>query len=278
MSLLHTQLPQSFDQRILSLAARIVPVNERADWSRAWHAELWHRHHRSQHPHARKRKFVADLSMGILRDALWLRTESWRGSLSGSASLCLASLLGLSLLSIGLSLLLEGDWSISSLHLVHPFKRSLIAVPFVVFVSFATGSKRHVEQNSLSGLMIRFKRHSFFAVKTMQTLLLAFLLSADGFELVRALLPGLAASLQLAWFVCFALLGLRWTLADQENRCKYCLQSLEHPARVGRPSHNLLEWNGTQLTCKRGHGLLSVPEIETSWCRSSRWIVAERRT
>lgn len=59
--------------------------------------------------------------------------------------------------------------------------------------------------------------------------------------------------------------GLRWTLAEQEQRCKYCLQSLQNPARVGRPSHNLLEWNGTELNCKWGHGLLSIPEIETSW-------------
>jgi hypothetical protein len=44
------------------------------------------------------------------------------------------------------------------------------------------------------------------------------------------------------------------------------------PAGVGRPSHNLLEWNGTELTCRHGHGLLSVPEMETSWCRSSHWV------
>jgi hypothetical protein len=47
------------------------------------------------------------------------------------------------------------------------------------------------------------------------------------------------------------------------------------PARVGRPSRNLLEWNGTELNCKQGHGLLSVPEMETSWCQSSRWVVLE---
>jgi hypothetical protein len=40
---------------------------------------------------------------------------------------------------------------------------------------------------------------------------------------------------------------------------------------VGRPSHNLLEWNGTELLCPDGHGHLSVPEMETSWCQSSRW-------
>ena len=41
---------------------------------------------------------------------------------------------------------------------------------------------------------------------------------------------------------------------------------------MGRPSHNLLEWTGTEQTCKQGHGRLSIPEIETSWHQYSRWI------
>jgi hypothetical protein len=74
------------------------------------------------------------------------------------------------------------------------------------------------------------------------------------------------------FFVLFALIGLRWAVRDQEERCKHCLRSLTTPARVGRPSHNLLEWNGTELSCKHGHGLLNIPEIETSWCQYSHWI------
>lgn len=77
--------------------------------------------------------------------------------------------------------------------------------------------------------------------------------------------------LQLFAFVLFALIGLRWAIHDQEQRCKHCLRLLTTPARVGRPSHNLLEWNGTELSCKHGHGLLSIPEMETSWCRYSHW-------
>jgi hypothetical protein len=47
---------------------------------------------------------------------------------------------------------------------------------------------------------------------------------------------------------------------------------LTEPARVGRPSRNLLEWNGSEMNCRQGHGLLSVAEMETSWCEASRWI------
>lgn len=177
----------------------------------------------------------------------------------------------LSLQLMGACLLLEGSWHLLSPQLIQQFQRSLLAAPLVVFVAFATASRRYVEQASLKRKLLRVKRCSFFAVKMIQVLLLAFLISADACAPVRGPLPGLADLLQLFWFVSLALLGLRWTFTDQELRCKHCLQSLEMPFRVGRPSHNLLEWNGSELSCKWGHGLLSIPEIETSWCRSSRW-------
>ena len=70
----------------------------------------------------------------------------------------------------------------------------------------------------------------------------------------------------------FALVALRWVFADQEQRCQQCLRALASPARVGRPTYNLLEWNGTEQVCKQGHGLLSVPEMESSWRQSSQWV------
>ena len=85
-------------------------------------------------------------------------------------------------------------------------------------------------------------------------------------------MPHAADLLQILFFVLFALFAVRWSFHDQEQRCKHCLCSLATPARVGRPSHNLLEWTGTEQTCKWGHGRLSVPEIETSWHQYSRWI------
>ena len=48
------------------------------------------------------------------------------------------------------------------------------------------------------------------------------------------------------------------------NDNKHCLRPLAEPVRVGRPSLNFLEWNGTELLCTEGHGLLSIPEIESS--------------
>jgi hypothetical protein len=116
------------------------------------------------------------------------------------------------------------------------------------------------------------QRQIFFLLKTLQVLLLSFLVSVDLCVPLHGSSPVTADLLQMFAFVFFALIGLRWVISDQEQRCKQCLRSLTTPARVGRPSHNLLEWNGTERSCKHGHGLLSIPEMETSWCQSSRWI------
>jgi hypothetical protein len=47
---------------------------------------------------------------------------------------------------------------------------------------------------------------------------------------------------------------------------------LANPARVGQFSRNFLAWNGTELVCLSGHGLLHVPDIPTSWFSSQRWL------
>ncbi len=260
-----------FDRTLLHGMGKVVPLSEREEWSRAWQAELWHVHHRGSDQRVRRVAATRDLAIGILRDAVWLRTESWRRSFSGTATLCMGSLLGMSLLSTLFALLLGGGWKELGPYLSGDFVRTLCAAPPVIFVAFATASRRQMKPVSNSKTIYRFRRLLFFVAKIAQVLLLAFLLSADLCLPLYTPMPGTAEILQVFVFVAFALLGLRWAFRDQEERCKQCLQSLTKPARVGRPSHNLLEWNGTELSCKRGHGRLSVPEIETSWCQSSQW-------
>lgn len=267
----------AFDCNLLRAVEKIVPSAERDDWSRTWRAELWHLHHRS-HPHPVSIFGIStDLSIGLVRDALWLRTESWRHSYTGTPTLCLASLAGLCLFSTLVSLALNGSWHALTAYLGAPFERSLFEAPLVVFVSFATASDRHIERSSSGKVLSWIKQQLLFAAKATLILLLAFLSSADIFEPLHMSFPNTAEFLQIFFFAAFALIGLRWAFRDQEERCKQCCHSLGTPARVGRPSHNLLEWNGTELTCKQGHGLLSVPEIETSWCQSSQWIDLDSR-
>ncbi len=227
-------------------------------------------HHRER----RRKNFgiTIDLSIGLTCDALWLRTDSWGRALSGTPALCLASIAGLCVLSTLFGLALNGSWRAFEHYARGPFERSLFAAVLVIFVSFATASRGYIEQGSTSRGICGLKRQMFFAAKAGLVLQLAFLLSADFWRPIYSAFPNWSGAMQLLTFVPLALVGLRWAFGDQDHRCKQCLRSLSGPARVGRPSHNLLEWNGTELACKHGHGLLSVPEMETSWCDSSRWV------
>jgi hypothetical protein len=107
------------------------------------------------------------------------------------------------------------------------------------------------------------------------------------FVLVSAL--GLYASLDVAYFsfngyspfgellqlfACFAicLMGFRWAIADQRQRCPMCLRRVTNPATVGLASRTFLGWNGTELICMGGHALLHVPSLPTSWFGGERWM------
>jgi hypothetical protein len=267
---LPTQLPR-LDRTLLRAFARLVPAAERADWSRSWHAELWHLHHRRR---ARPSLAVmADISFGLLNDALWLRAEGYRRTFSGTAVLCLATLLGLCTVALFAALTLAGTRTSLTAYLLEHLLRTAYAAPLVIFVIFATAPRRHLQQRAPNHSLHWMKRQLFLVSKAALLLLLTFLLSADLSLPLHATGPNYADFLQLLSFVILSLLALRWCLADQETRCKHCLHALATPARVGRPSRNLLEWNGTELLCKHGHGLLSIPEMETSWCQSSQWII-----
>jgi hypothetical protein len=280
MSQTSTPRLPSFDRKLLGVVERLVPLAERKDWSRAWQAELWHMHHRIGLRHRSALVTRADFSIGLTRDALWLRTESWRRTFTGTAILCIASLFGLILIASLIALSPEAGWHSLSSSLSQQFNRSLFAAPLILFVAFASASSAHIERGSQSKDRFWIRQQAFFSAKVSQVLLLAFVLSVDLCQPLHTSFPATADFFQVFCFVVFALLGLRWAIHDQEQRCKHCLHSLTTPARVGRPSRNLLEWNGTELSCKRGHGLLSIPEMETSWCQSSRWIALEacRRT
>ena len=84
-----------------------------------------------------------------------------------------------------------------------------------------------------------------------------------------------AQYVQLLSTFALCLWGMRWALRDQRQRCPVCLSKLSHPARVGQPSWSFLAWNGTELICAGGHGLMHVPELETSWFRTQRWLALD---
>jgi hypothetical protein len=267
---LPTPLPR-FDRNLLRAAARLVPPAERDDWRDSWQAELWHMHRRRR---SRVAAFylAADVSYGLVLDALWLRTESWRRTFNGTPILCLSSLLCLCTAALFFAFVLNGGSSQLLLHLRAPFDRSLYVAPLVLFVTFATASASHTNQASRIRPVSWLNRQLFLTAKTSLLIVLACLLSTDITRSLHSASPLAADIIQVLAFVLFALIGFRWSFYDQEQRCKHCLRRLDTPARVGRPSRNLLEWNGTEQVCKHGHGTLSVPEIETSWHQYSQWI------
>jgi hypothetical protein len=118
---------------------------------------------------------------------------------------------------------------------------------------------------------LRFRRWLFLAIKF--SLLLPTIYFAP-LDLAYALpvAPVTSQYIQICASFVIALFSFRWVLKDQRHRCPVCLSTLTHPARVGEPSRNFLGWNGTELICTGGHGLLHVPELPTSWFATQRWL------
>ena len=80
----------------------------------------------------------------------------------------------------------------------------------------------------------------------------------------------------LLWFYtagCSAVLFA--VIADQQARCRVCLQCLAFPIRIGCPGCLFLDWSGTELLCPDGHGVLYVPHHVSCWDVGERWVALE---
>ncbi len=244
----------------------LVPEGDRADWTQAWEAELWHLHHRRRRSSSGPPK--EQLTCGLLLDAVWVRADSIRRSLHGTAFACLLSLAGACLLAALIGYLNTGSLAFRREHLL----RLLLEAPLLLIVTWATMSRRHVHDGASLPFLSRVQDRLFFSFKCALILTLSFLTSTDLAEPAHDLVPLVSDLTQTLLCAVFAIAGLRWAILDQQARCKHCLLKLTSPARTGRPSHNLLEWNGTEQVCRKGHGRLSSPEMESSWCSYSRWV------
>jgi hypothetical protein len=118
----------------------------------------------------------------------------------------------------------------------------------------------------------RVRRWSFLGCKLALLLPIVYFVSLDLAHLRSGMDPITSEYLQLMSAFSICLFGLRWSLRDQRQRCPVCLGKLTNPARVGQPSRSFLAWNGTELICVSGHGLLHVPEMPTSWFSEQRWL------
>ena len=126
-------------------------------------------------------------------------------------------------------------------------------------------------------LSIRMRRWLFLAAKLALILPLVYFASiALAYGSVASALHGVGPAtsqyLQLGSGFLGLLFSFRWALRDQRGRCPVCLRLLTNPAHVGEASRNFLAWNGTELICTGGHGLLHIPELATSWFSCQRWL------
>lgn len=118
------------------------------------------------------------------------------------------------------------------------------------------------------------RRAAFLAAKLALVPALVLLLST-ALAWGRASDPNTAVFTQFITGVPTLLFAFRWIFHDQRRRCPECLRLLSNPARVGQASCNFLAWNGTELLCVRGHGLLHIPELPTSWFSTQRWLALD---
>jgi len=253
------------DRLLLAATRWLVPIPEREDWLRSWQAELWHRSYQ------RIPRPAPALVLGVIQDALWLRTETVSRALTGTPSLCILLLLSLLLLATIPAIIAAGSLHAFTVIALANLPRIAAEASLIAFVSLAT-AVTSFEENLSSPHRLRIKARLFLTAKMVLILLLSWMLTSDFTWPIRPFLPFTALVLQSLSFVLLSLLGLRWSSLDTALRCQHCLCSLASPARVGRPSWNFLEFNGTELVCKHGHGHLSIPEIETSWHQSSVWV------
>jgi hypothetical protein len=266
-----------FDYGLVALVSVLVPAARRTEWRREWRAELWQLHQRrSQDPSpvesAEAITESLSLARGLVTDAMWLGWDGWREHGGGTASACLQSLFAASFVCAVVERALAGSWHSFFGQLAGHFAGcyQFVVLP-AIFVGAVTAPLRQRKCERKHPRMAAFlsadtRWNLFFAAKVLLTLLVGFLVSAVITISARKVIGHWADFVELMTTALVVILSLRWALLNQELRCQHCLRMLSQPTRVGPPSHNFLEWNGTELICSAGHGLLHVTELQGSWC------------
>lgn len=105
-----------FQLGLLRIASLLVPGEQRAEWSREWHSELWHVRQACAPMGTVSRegeREVTAFCAGALHDALWLRQQHWQRrsplvAWQGSAAQCTLVLAAVGIVTYAVALLLPG--------------------------------------------------------------------------------------------------------------------------------------------------------------------------
>jgi hypothetical protein len=257
---------------ILSVASLVVPDEQRAEWLAEWSGELWQ-------AEAMGRGATA-FCLGAFRDAFWLRRNARlpraygpllidcprtpapppapESRLLDSPVRCIAFL----------GFLAAMNWVIYQLFTAHLPEPSLFRDQWglLICTCLVAPSVTSIYLGDYPGEHHRFRRRLFLTAK-MALIFAAVIFGARDVALAsQNFFSG-------AWMTFWGtLLGVRWAFLDQQRRCPVCLRLLSNPVRIGLSSHNFLEWNGIELACLRGHGLLHVPGGLSIWFTRQRWM------
>lgn len=273
----------AFLRWLVLLASWVTPHRERARWRSRWEGELkgwWILVERGDLTAYSSREIARNLRRAAL-DAFWTRIdrEHLRRILNGPG-LLLAAGCGLAALLALVSRGFQATRGIAAVFQVMLFPPADLppaSIPrhggdtvfaFTAPIVFALGiailsvAFRHLHLRARS-----FRYWIFLAAKIVLCLTLVPLAWIELSALVRVqfapstfrvLLTGLAFRLI---FIGVFVRALGWCFEDQERRCPICLQRLANPVSIGNCS-NVFEPAVTEFLCERGHGVLSVPEVE----------------
>ncbi len=249
----------------LRVASLLAPGDRRAEWFQEWRSELWYI----------PRRGAMRFCLGAFRDALWLR----RNNLSSVQSVrihlesplhCLVFLATLAALSAFIALRLPAPEGLTPASHLRPLDLPLGCVAMLIYTGLLLPTTRLVMGRAPANSQPRpwpgrLRRGIFLALKIalVQPVMLC------GFLVLAAIgaVPLAPLGVCAAW-----ILTLRWVLIDQRRRCPVCLRVLGNPVRIGSPSQTFLEWSGAESICSRGHGLMQIPEVSTSYSGTGQWL------
>jgi hypothetical protein len=249
---------------MVKTASWLVPEEQRTEWLAEWKGELWQlQDNRTQ---------AAIFCLGSFRDAVWL----WRNKplkpgtrLLKSPAHCLLFLLTVAALSLFFALRLP------DIPIAPAMAKSLPRPPlddFWMITGMACLILPAVTSLSLGEYPTKrylLRRWMFLAAKIV--LILPPVYSGCVY-LVYQYLAHYRFPIPIQVLLAGIILAFRWVLNDQRQRCPVCLRLLGNAAKVGQPARNFLEWNGTELVCARGHGLLHIPATPANWSVGQRWL------
>jgi hypothetical protein len=261
---------------ILRSAGLLVPQSHREDWLAEWRSELWYVLRDRAEFRSRWDPEALLFCLGAFRDAVWLRRNSCSSDPRQycwlqSPRRCLLSLAALAVVTV--IFFFRSPGPLDTLIRASQEHRELIFAHFLMIaiallVLPATTSLTLGEYPTAPGSparAMRFRRWIFLGLKFCLILAIVFCGTLDLAPIIST--AGLQPHVTLVGYS----LGFRWALIDQRRRCPVCFRLLTNPASIGQPGQTFLEWYGTELFCVKGHGLLHVPEIPTTYS-TQRWL------